>query len=232
MSCVELSFDLSYPQGETITMLVLSDTHCLDTDEFFENLPKANILLHCGDFTNVVNSTEDLKPFCQRIQRYKDRYDKVFVITGNHEHWRHIHPNTFSDMEELLPDIFVRKGLVSYHGLNMYLVSFPEDEVLKDFVAPPEKVHVFVTHVAAAGSPGEGGYNKGTQAILNARNRMQPNVHIFGHSHNHRGHWGTENNSTLVEVNGSMFDDISSLRPPYFLTFNNVPPTEDMKNDM
>jgi predicted phosphodiesterase len=206
--------------SEPITMLVLSDTHCLDTEEFYESLPPADILLHCGDFSNMAEGVHDLVPSCEHIKRVAHRYNKVIVIVGNHE----IVKNQVSqeDLLGLLPEFYVRQGLVSYKDLNIYLVSFPEDAVLNNFIAPEAVVQVFVTHVAAAGSPGEGRRNVGSPNILRARTILQPAIHIFGHAHGRRGLYGAEPGSSLVEVNASMYDDESSLRPPYFITFNPI----------
>jgi Icc-related predicted phosphoesterase len=114
--------------------------------------------------------------------------------------------------------MYYREGAFAFRGLTWFVASFHEDAVCNQIPENVAPVHIFVTHVAALGSPGEGTRNKGSQAILNARNKLKPKIHLFGHAHSKRGHYGI--GSDLVEINCSQFDDVSALRPPYYLTIS------------
>src|SRR6185437_10653756 len=97
-------------------------------------------------------------PFCETLARFRSRYEKVIVLAGNHELYKK--QVTHEDLAALLGDMYYREGAFSFRGLTWFVASFHEEAVCNQIPENVAPVHIFVTHIAALGSPGEGNRNK------------------------------------------------------------------------
>lgn len=78
--------DLNPSDPDVVSILCISDTHGLEKELENQRLPKADILIHGGDFTNVGQEIE-VKNFVKWFQEHLERGDfqHAIVIAGNHE---------------------------------------------------------------------------------------------------------------------------------------------------
>ena len=65
-------------------MLHLSDTHNLLTPKLVKSLPKADILIHTGDFTNN-GTVEEIVDFNNILKLLGKKYKERVVIFGMHD---------------------------------------------------------------------------------------------------------------------------------------------------
>jgi len=87
--CLEYSRIPSYlplDDPSTISVLCISDTHSLESRIPNQQLPKADILIHAGDFSNV-GEEKEVENFVQWISDHMERGDfkHAIIIAGNHE---------------------------------------------------------------------------------------------------------------------------------------------------
>src|SRR4051812_18153092 len=60
---------------------IISDTH---NQAYKMKMPNADILICAGDFT-LRGSANEIAEFNKWLHTVKDKYDKIFVIAGNHD---------------------------------------------------------------------------------------------------------------------------------------------------
>lgn len=91
-----------------LSLFVCSDIHMeflqpVDQWELFKKFPKADGIIIAGDLTSKKYLIDNLKYLC-------DKYQHVFFVTGNHEHYN----SSFSEIENILSKI--RES--NFHWLN------------------------------------------------------------------------------------------------------------------
>jgi len=82
----QIPSQLDKEDPNTISVLCISDTHSLERKMPNPRLPKADILVHAGDFSNV-GKKKEVKEFVKWLEEHLDRGDfkQIIVIAGNHD---------------------------------------------------------------------------------------------------------------------------------------------------
>lgn len=190
---------------------VISDTHGYHHELV---LPGGDILLHCGDFSNIgsMKETLDFLLWYANVPIYQHKV----LIAGNHDlcldgkkskRGRMLEYD--EDMKRLILDVCARLNIkylendtLNIAGLRIYgspyTPSFNDwafqiptvDQELKMFQNIPKNLHILLTHCPPHSILDVGGRNyehlgsKGLQEIVLKR---KPKFHCFGHIHESHG---------------------------------------------
>ena len=179
-----------------MTLLQISDTHNLHQQ--LSDLPIADVLVHCGDFTDMGTEAEVLNflnwfidlPFSQKI-----------FVTGNHD-------LCLWDAEKIedLPDNvhFLQDNGCEVDGVKFFGVAYNHPVSLI-----PHNVDVLITHEPPFMILDRS--NKihwGNLALKNRVLGINPQYHLFGHAHEA---YGVEQRGKTIFANGSVLDDYYRL---------------------
>jgi Icc-related predicted phosphoesterase len=201
-------------EEEFVRLVIISDTHGKCPD-----LPKGDVLLHCGDATHL-GSWRELKEFAAWFKA-KPHREKIFV-PGNHDCAESIMLNGKErELRKFLAPIhYLRDSGVSICGVNFYGTpwvpmsasgSFTASsvELRSHFSLIPNNVHVLISHAAPYGILDvEDGEHIGSLELAHAIDHLKPRVHCFGHIHEGRG---TFNNGATEFVNASGYATVVNL---------------------
>ncbi len=194
-------------------IVAISDTHTRK----IEGLPNGDLLVHSGDFS-IQGTQRESENFVEWMSEVKDLYREVIIVPGNHDIW-------VNKERKSALDLFRSNGLkllidegMEFDGMFIYGTPWVtpfgrwefmcEDKKRQQYMdAIPRNTDILITHGPAKGQLdkiGIHGFNPGSNAgcefLLNAINRCEPKVHIFGHIH--EGSGVKLHNNTLV-VNAS-----------------------------
>ncbi|MFZ4582255.1 MAG: metallophosphatase domain-containing protein [Paludibacter sp.] len=183
-------------------ILHLSDTHSKHL--LIKNLPKADIIVHSGDFTE--NGTESevidfINWFCNLDYHYK-----IFVA-GNHD--------LCLDGERIegLPEnchYLYNSGIeilgVSFWGIPYFVSTEKSGETATNLLKIPDKLNVFISHRPPYGIlDSEENYHFGCIQLLEFVQSKRPQYHLFGHVHADYGiiksYFTTFVNASLISKN-------------------------------
>ena len=166
-------------------ILHLSDTHNKHRD--LGQMPKADVLVHSGDFTMAGSDMEALdflEWFCDLP--YKHR----IFIAGNHD-------DCMIDATlEGLPDNvhYLHNSGITIDGISFYgvpmLAEFEDGEMklVERYDLIPPKVDILVTHRAPLGIlDGNDNIRYGSSYLLDKVDTIKPKLHLFGHTHDAKG---------------------------------------------
>ena len=173
-------------------ILPISDTH--NRHRQLTNLPKADVIVHCGDFAD--NGTEDevvdfLNWFIDLPYPYK------LFVTGNHDLCLWDAPNI-----QNLPDnvFFLQDRGVTIEGVKFFGIAYNHSESLI-----PEDTDIVITHEPPIMILDESaGVNWGNAPLLKRIMEVKPRYHLFGHAHEG---YGTIKQNGIVFSNASVLDD-------------------------
>lgn len=194
------------------TILCLSDTH--GKHRQLQELPDADVVIHCGDFTDLGTETEALdflEWFCDLPHRHK-----IFT-PGNHD------TCLFGAGVEGLDDNvhFLYNSGVEIEGLNFYGVPFFIEGLGNDYARRiPEGTDVLISHQPPYGildkayESGYGDVRFGSESLLTRVSEITPMLCIFGHIHPMYGK-AVQNGTTFV--NAALMKEDSALNAPILL---------------
>ena len=174
----------------------ISDTH--GKHHQLKDLPKGDVLIHCGDFTD--NGTEEeVLDFLNWFEVQPYKY-KIFV-TGNHDLclWD-------ADNIEDLPDgmFFLQDRGVTIEGKSFFGIAYNHDERII-----PEGLDVLVTHEPPLHIMDlTMGIDWGNLHIKEQVFKVRPRYHLFGHAHEAQG---VEKHDGIVFSNGSLLNDLGEV---------------------
>ena len=173
-------------------ILQISDTHNRHNE--LTNLPEADIIIHCGDFTEQGTEEETLDFLNWFIGLpYKH---KIFV-TGNHDLclW------DAESIEDLPDNIhFLQDRGCEIEGIKFFGLAYNHSEELI-----PDGIDVLVTHEPPVMILDESnGVNWGNAPLRNRVQEIKPKYHLFGHAHDG---YGTDKQVGIVFSNGAILDD-------------------------
>jgi len=224
-------------------LIFVSDTHTMHgrlTQAIIA--AKADILVHCGDFTGTGRLTEvgDFADWCAVLLK-KGYVKRVVAIAGNHDLlFDETHPRTRRDWptgpemcRKRLRDagvVYLRdsatmiEGLV-FHGIpwtgRFYDWAFQIDSPEQDeevFGGLRPGIDVLMTH-----GPPHGirdlvprGENTGSPALLRALDRARPQVNAFGHIHEGYGMTLMPNGALCINAS-TCTGDYKPTNPPIVL---------------
>ena len=175
-----------------MTILQISDTH--NRHGLLQNMPMADVLIHCGDFTDRGTEAEVLD-FLNWFIALPHPH-KLFV-TGNHDLclW------DAEDIVDLPPNVlFLQDKACEIEGVKFFGLGYNHSERLI-----PNAVDVLITHEPPMMIRDKS--NQTHWGNLPLRNRVmevKPKFHLFGHAHES---YGTDVFSNTVFSNGAVLDD-------------------------
>lgn len=172
-------------------IVFISDTHGAHERV---DLPDADVLVHCGDFTNLGRS-EEIAVFNEWLGR--QNHDVKIVVPGNHDlafQSKLIRSKQLlSQADHVLVDESVVISGIKFFG-SPRTPQFGNWAFMYDRSNPPWKVipadtDVLITHGPAYDilDQASGGRRCGCEALTKAVERIKPKVHAFGHIHESRG---------------------------------------------
>ena len=170
-------------------LVCISDTHGLH-DEL--TIPEGDVLIHAGDFSRS-GKTKELIEFNAFLLAQPHRHK--IVIAGNHD-WCFERDRNASEAL-LSAAVYLQDSSVDIEGVQFYgspwqprffdwAFNLDRGEPLKQVWSRiPQNTDVLITHGPPLGIGDEvkDGYEVGCEDLLNAIERVQPKVHIFGHIH-------------------------------------------------
>lgn len=175
-----------------IKILQISDTHNKHNE--LTNLPEADIIIHCGDFTELGTEEETLDFLNWFIElSYKH---KIF-ITGNHDLclWD---AEAIEDLPENIH--FLQDRGCEIEGIKFFGLAYNHSERLI-----PSGIDVLITHEPPIMILDESsGTHWGNTPLRNKVMEIQPRYHLFGHAHDA---YGIKKMESIVFSNGAILDD-------------------------
>ena len=175
-----------------MTILQISDTH--NRHRLLTNLPTADVLVHCGDFTEIGTEEEALN-FLNWLIEQPYRH-KIFV-TGNHDLclWE------AENIEDLPNNIyFLQDRGCEIEGVRFFGLAYNHQESII-----PHGVDVLITHEPPAMILDKSnGIHWGNLSLRNKVLEVKPKFHLFGHAHDA---YGTEQQGTTTFSNGAVLND-------------------------
>ena len=195
-------------------ILQISDTH--NRHRLLTNLPEADVIVHCGDFTD--NGTEE--EVLDFLNWYFDLpYKHKIFVTGNHDLclW------DAKDIEDL-PDnaFFLQDRGATIEGVKFFGIAYNHSESLI-----PEDTDVVVTHEPPIMILDESaGRHWGNAPLFTHIMEVKPKYHLFGHAHES---FGTIKQSEIVFSNGAVLDDFYHIchQPKVFLIRKSINDNSD-----
>lgn len=161
-------------------ILHISDTH--GKHELLIDLPKADVIVHTGDFTED-GTEEEVKDFIEWFSGLSYAH-KVF-IAGNHDNCLY-----GANIEGLPDDVhYLCNEGITIDGFKFYGVPmFVEDDLDGNFPELysriPDDTDVLLTHQAPLGILDEKeGINYGDYSLYKRVMDVKPRYHLFGHIH-------------------------------------------------
>ncbi|MBQ0022215.1 MAG: metallophosphatase domain-containing protein [Prevotellaceae bacterium] len=178
-------------------LLQISDTHNRHNE--LTNLPKADIVIHCGDFTEQ-GTEEEVLDFLNWFIELP--YNHKIFITGNHDLclW------DADGIEDLPNNIhFLQDRECEIEGIKFYGLAYNHSEM-----HIPNGIDILVTHEPPVMILDESsGTHWGNIPLRNRVFAVKPKYHLFGHAHEA---YGTEKHDGIIFSNGASLDDNYKIR--------------------
>ena len=177
-------------------IVTISDTHTKH-EELNQDLPDADMIIHCGDFTSLGREFEivDFMEWYSALDQYKYK----LIIAGNHD-W--LFETNGQLAKSLIPDnvIYLEDSEIEIEDLNFYgtpvskpffdwAFNKPEDKLKKHWEAIPDYIDVLITHSppwSILDYVPFSDNNEGSPTLYyEIFNRLNKNLklHCFGHIH-------------------------------------------------
>ncbi len=194
-------------------ILHLSDTH--DCHHRLTDLPKADVVVHSGDFTMTGTEQEAidfLNWFCDLPYAHK------IFICGNHDDCLY-----GARIDGLDPDVHylcnsaVEIDGVKFYGVPMFMSDCVTDRQQRNIAKIPSDTDVLITHSPAYGILDfDDNINYGDVQLLAKVTDVHPRLHLFGHIH---AQHGIATRHGITFSNGAMMNaDYTTLATPNLLT--------------
>ncbi|MCI6181535.1 MAG: metallophosphatase domain-containing protein [Prevotella sp.] len=173
-------------------ILQISDTH--NRHDELTNLPEADVVIHCGDFTEQGTEEETLDFLNWFIGL---PYKHKLFVTGNHDLclW------DAEGIEDLPENInFLQDRGCEIEGIKFFGLAYNHSEELI-----PDGIDVLVTNEPPVMILDESsGTHGGNAPLRNHVFQVKPKYHLFGHAHDA---YGTDKQEGIVFSNGAILDD-------------------------
>jgi len=194
---------------------VISDTHNKHKQL---NLPPADIIIHCGDFTSI-GKEHEIRNFFKWFSKL-DQFKHKICIAGNHD-W--LFEISKSWAKSLVPKnvIYLEDNEVIIDGIKFYgtpvqkpfgnwAFNRPEEKLNQHWLAIPDDVDVLITHELPHTIMDYVAWDNvhvGSPSLYNeVINRIKPKIHCFGHVHSGHG---------IKVIENTMFINASNLDEDY-----------------
>jgi Icc-related predicted phosphoesterase len=175
-----------------MTILQISDTH--NRHQQLANLPAADVIVHCGDFTDMGTEDEVLDFLNWFIELPYPH--KIFVV-GNHDLclWE------AENIEELPHNVyFLQDRACKIDNVKFFGLGYNHQESLI-----PTDTDILITHEPPMMILDKSsGRHWGNQPLRNRVMEVKPQYHLFGHAHES---YGMVEMRTTIFSNGSVLDN-------------------------
>jgi Icc-related predicted phosphoesterase len=195
-------------------IVMLADTHMQHEQA---ELPKGDVLIHCGDFCSSGNIYE-FELFAKWFDNLN--YKHKILIAGNHDccaEWNKLGiknslvNTTYLENERTIIDGVKFWGSPVTAPFNEWAFNWPSDMRKALYGLVPNDIDVMITH----GPPfnildkTDDGYSFGCVHLREAIERINPKLHCFGHLHPSYGsyHCFIEGKQDTEFVNCSLLND-------------------------
>lgn len=202
---------------EKMKFVVISDTH---TRHDLLELPVGDVLLHAGDLTNIGFRT-DVIHFLEWFESQPFRY-KIF-IAGNHDFFFEKHSR--EEINSLIPPgiIYLNDSGVTIEHIPIwgspitpwfYHWAFNRhrgEAIQKHWNLIPPNTRILMTHGPAYQilDRTKGGDHTGCKDLLQVVQKINPEVHVFGHIHEA---YGQTSIGGTTFINASVLDERYRLK--------------------
>lgn len=198
----------------------ISDTHGKHR-ELNEQLPGGDVLVHCGDISNVGRLSE-IENFLKWFEQQD--YDHTIFIAGNHDFgFQNPDPaihNAITDLLDSYAVTYLQDSSVTINGIKFYgspwtpefnnwAFNMTAEQLKEKWVSIPEDTDVLITHGPPKGilDVTREGLSVGDPALTQALSRVRPAIHAFGHIH--------EDYGTRIFEEGNVCINASSVNRNY-----------------
>lgn len=180
-------------------ILQISDTH--NRHRLLTNLPAADVIVHCGDFTDD-GTPKEVLDFLNWFIDLPYKY-KIFV-TGNHD----LCLRGAKDIEDLQDNVFFLQNRgVTIDGITFFGIAYDHSESLI-----PNDTDIVVTHEPPMMILDKSaGIYWGNAPLFKRIMEVKPRYHLFGHAHES---YGTVKQNGIVFSNGAVLDDHDRMCHP------------------
>lgn len=182
-------------------ILHLSDTH--GCHHQLQNLPKADVVVHSGDFCMAGTENEAidfLNWFCDLPYQHK------IFICGNHDDC--LYSANIDGLDEnvhYLCNSGIEIDGIRFYGVPMFMGDCITERQVKNYADIPNDVDVLITHVPLFDILDfDNGINYGSKELLQRVLDIKPKLHLFGHIHNN---YGLIHSQYTVFSNAALVDD-------------------------
>ena len=172
---------------------IISDTHNLmDRVE----LPEADLLLHCGDWTSR-GDIQEISQFNFHCGRVRHQFKHgIIAIAGNHDRLMESNPNLGRSL--ITNFRYLQDELIEIDGLKIYGAPWTPmffnwafmlergEEIQKKWDKIPPDIDILMTHgppVDILDKVYRTVKKVGCEELANAVKRIKPKLHAFGHIH-------------------------------------------------
>lgn len=207
-----------------IDILHLSDTH--GQHKNLKSLPKADVIVHSGDFT-FAGSEEEAYDFMNWFCNLPYKH-KIF-IAGNHDMCMYgaDHIDGLSRNVHYLYNNSVVIDGIKFYGIPMFMEDCMDGNLDVFINNIPDDTDVLITHMPPKGTCDLANYGKGPEHRGNATlaellKKLHPTCHLFGHEHDAYGktikenviysnacvvdsRYNLINNPTIININHSAY---------------------------
>ena len=204
-------------------LVVLSDTH--EHFHRLEDLPPADLLVHCGDFTNQGN-LKRVAEFADWLHRIADRYIRIIIVAGNHDRTfdepgksrgqHRLQENGPSNIIYLNHSQYIFNDTVIFGSpftprFGDWAFNVERGQPMADkWASIPHNTNVLITHGPARGilDPGRHEEHVGCDDLAARIAAVKPRLHVFGHCHSG---YGRVNCRSTLHVNAASCDEMHNL---------------------
>lgn len=204
------SVSVDPPVKRGLRIVAVSDTHNLHKRL---TLPDGDVLVHAGDLLRRGGDRRSLEDVAAWIRRQPHK--RKLVIGGNHDHEME---DSRGELRALFDGAYCEDETVDVDGFTFVLSPFSHANSPRSlntafqshgaYLKTVTKCDVLVTH-----GPPKGVLDGGTGSplIKEVVDRLNPQVHIFGHQHNCPG---VVANGTTLFINATNTDGLFALTKP------------------
>lgn len=162
----------------------LSDTHGCHRQ--LQNLPEADLIIHSGDFTMAGSEEEAidfLNWFCDLPYKHK------IFICGNHDECLYgANIDGLDNNVHYLCNSGITIEGIRFYGVPMFLEDCVTERQSLYYKRIPADTNVLITHTPPFGILDfDDNINFGSEELLDIVNTIKPQLHLFGHIHQHHG---------------------------------------------
>lgn len=187
----------------SLKICIISDTH---NNLSRVDLPEADVLVHCGDATNLGEFWE-VQKLVTDLNNIAPKYKNIIIVAGNHDgHWYKekrfvlglLPPKvTYLEDSEIVIDGFKFYGSpwTPRFG-NWWFMRDRGKDIRRNLDLIPNGLDVLITHGPPKGildMPFGSGEHVGCLDLLEVVSESKPRYHVFGHIHGSYGEFISEN---------------------------------------